>query len=106
MKCRGKALSLSLDLYGQWETMEKDGKWRFTSPTHAVLAFAQALREMEAEGGIEARSRRYAGNNRLLIKKLAGLGIRPYIGNIRAPSSPPFSTQRTAAFPLRKCTII
>ena len=35
----GKARSLSLDLYDQWKTMEKDGKWRFTSPTHVVLAF-------------------------------------------------------------------
>lgn len=43
---KGKARSLSLDLYGQWETMERDGgKWRYTSPTHVVLAFAQALRE-------------------------------------------------------------
>ena len=39
--CEGKAKSLSLDLYDQWKTMEKDGKWRFTSPTHVVLAFAQ-----------------------------------------------------------------
>lgn len=34
----GKARSLSLDLYDQWKTMEVDGKWRFTSPTHVVLA--------------------------------------------------------------------
>lgn len=78
-KCRGRARSLSLDLYDQWVTMEKDGKWRFTSPTHTVLAFAQALREMEAEGGIEARSRRYRCNNRLLIQTMETLGIRPYI---------------------------
>lgn len=40
---RGKARSVSLDLYAQWETMERDGgKWRFTSPTHVVMAFAQA----------------------------------------------------------------
>ena len=37
-QCAGKARSLSLDLYGQWTEMEKDGKWRFTSPTHVVLA--------------------------------------------------------------------
>ncbi len=61
MESRGKARSLSLDLYDQWETMEKDGKWRFTSPTHVVLAFAQALQEMEEEGGIPARARRYRG---------------------------------------------
>lgn len=75
----GKARSLSLDLYDQWETMNKDGKWRFTSPTHVVLAFSQALKEMEEEGGIPARSRRYVENNKLLIEKMAELGIRPYI---------------------------
>ena len=80
VESKGKARSLSLDLYDQWETMNKDGKWRFTSPTHVVLAFAQALREMEAEGGIPARASRYEANNRLLIKKMGEMGIHPYIG--------------------------
>lgn len=76
---KGKARSLSLDLYDQWETMEKDGKWRFTSPTHVVLAFAQALREMEEEGGIEARNKRYTENNKRLIRRMEEMGIHPYI---------------------------
>ena len=59
--------------------MENDGKWRYTSPTHVVLAFAQALREMEAEGGIEARHKRYETNNRLLVQKMEELGIHTYI---------------------------
>ena len=75
----GKARSLSLDLYDQWKTMEVDGKWRFTSPTHVVLAFAQAMKELEEEGGIGARNRRYTENNRLLIEKMAEMGIHPYI---------------------------
>ncbi len=79
MESAGKARSLALDLYDQWKTMEKDGKWRFTSPTHAVLAFAQALKELEAEGGIPARSARYAHNNHLLVEKMEELGIRSYI---------------------------
>ena len=65
---KGKARSLSLDILAQWETMSKDGKWRFTSPTHVVLAFAQALKELKAEGGIPARNRRYCKNNRILIE--------------------------------------
>ena len=60
--------------------MNRDGKWRFTSPTHVVLAFAQALKEMEEEGGIPARAKRYRENNRLLIEKMEAMGIRPYIG--------------------------
>ena len=75
----GKARSLSLDLYDQWKTMEVDGKWRFTSPTHVVLAFARAMKELEEEGGISARGRRYAGNNRLLIEKMGEMGIYLYI---------------------------
>ena len=50
----GKARSLSLDLLDQWKGMEKDGKWRFTSPTHVVLAFSKALDELAQEGGIPA----------------------------------------------------
>lgn len=76
---KGKARSLSLDLYDQWLTMNKDGKWRFTSPTHVVLAFAQALKELREEGGIAARAKRYEENNHLLIEKLKEMGIQPYI---------------------------
>jgi 2-aminoethylphosphonate-pyruvate transaminase len=55
----GFARSLSLDLFGQWREMENSGgKWRFTSPTHVVRAFAQALEELDAEGGVAARERR------------------------------------------------
>ena len=80
MESAGKARSLSLDLLGQWKAMDADGKWRFTSPTHVVLAFSKALDELEAEGGIPARHRRYAENNRLLIEKMSALGFSPYIG--------------------------
>ncbi len=76
---KGKARSLSLDLYDQWKTMEVDGKWRFTSPTHVVLAFAQALKELKEEGSIPARSRRYRENNELLIRRMEEMGIHTYI---------------------------
>jgi len=78
-KCKGQAVSLSLDLYDQWREMDKDGKWRFTSPTHVVLAFAKALEELEEEGGIAARYKRYSENNHLLIEKMNKLGFRSYI---------------------------
>ncbi len=85
-KCAGLARSLSLDLYSQWREMEKDGKWRFTSPTHVVLAFAQALKELEEEGGVAARHSRYAKNNRLLIEGMEQLGFRPYISkSVQSP---------------------
>ena len=81
LQSKGKARSLSLDLYAQWETMHQDGKWRFTSPTHVVLAFRQALKELNEEGGITSRYNRYKENNRILIEEMAKLGIKPYITN-------------------------
>lgn len=80
MACAGRARSVSLDLHAQWQTMEQQGgKWRFTSPTHTVLAFAQALRELDEEGGIEARHQRYSENQRTLVAGMAALGFAPLL---------------------------
>ncbi len=45
----GWARSLSFDLLAQWEALEANGQFRFTPPTHALLAFDQALSELQAE---------------------------------------------------------
>ncbi|KFB87916.1 2-aminoethylphosphonate--pyruvate aminotransferase [Serratia grimesii] len=75
-KCIGRSRSLSLDLYAQWRCMEDNaGKWRFTSPTHTLLAFAQALRELEQEGGINARNARYCANQQRLVAGMRALGF-------------------------------
>ena len=77
MRCKGVARSLSLDIYDQWETMEKGhGKWRFTSPTHVVRAFKQALEELDAEGGVEARHARYCKNHDTLVSGMRSLGFQ------------------------------
>ncbi len=74
---KGQARSLSLDLYDQWQTMEAyGGKWRFTSPTHTVRAFARALEELDAEGGVAARYARYTTNHRILSEGMRRLGFR------------------------------
>lgn len=97
-QCKGLARSLSLNLYDQWETMEKGkGKWRFTSPTHVVRAFAQALDELDAEGGIETRFKRYSNNQILLVNGMRTMGFTtllplalqsPIITSFLAPSWP------------------
>ena len=75
--CKGNSRSLSLDIYDQWETMEKQsGKWRYTSPTHTVRAFKQALDELDAEGGIDARNKRYCSNQRILSAGMKKLGYK------------------------------
>lgn len=80
--CKGLARSVSLDLYDQWNTMEQyNGKWRFTSPTHVVRAFYQALLELEAEGGVAARYQRYLQNQQTLSKGMQQLGFELVLGN-------------------------
>lgn len=97
---RGRARSLSLDLYDQWQEMEnKGGKWRYTSPTHVVRAFAQALDELDAEGGVEARYRRYKENHRVLVEGLEGLGFRPLVKpEYRSPIITSFLYPEAASF--------
>lgn len=81
-KCSNNARSLSLDLYSQWKTMEEaNGKWRFTSPTHVVRAFLQALKELEEEGGIEARASRYRENQRTLVEGMRKLGFKTLVSD-------------------------
>ncbi|MDR1564568.1 MAG: 2-aminoethylphosphonate--pyruvate transaminase [Oscillospiraceae bacterium] len=75
-KCKGNARSLCLDLYDQWQEMDKTGKWRYTSPTHIVRAFYQALDELEAEGGIAARYKRYCENHQTLVAGMSKLGFK------------------------------
>lgn len=77
-RCKGVSKSLSLDLYDQYIGM-KDGKWRFTSPTHVVAAFSKALDELKEEGGVEARYLRYKKNNDVIRLAFKELGIESYI---------------------------
>lgn len=100
---QGKARSLALDLYDQWKTMEVDGKWRFTSPTHVVLAFAQALKELKAEGGVPARYARYDENQRLLAENLSAMGFRPYLDSkVQGPIITTFHYPEGAKFTFRQ----
>ena len=99
-ECKGRSRSLSLDLYDQWRCMEDNhGKWRFTSPTHTVLAFAQALKELADEGGVSARHQRYQQNQRRLVAGMRELGFNtllddelhsPIITAFYSPESPQY----------------
>ena len=77
---KGLSRSVSLDLYDQWRCMEDNqGKWRFTSPTHVVRAFAEALKELDGEGGIAARQHRYSENQNTLVTGMKRLGFKPLL---------------------------
>ena len=75
----GHARSLSLDLIGQLRCFEKNGQFRYSPPTHSILAFEQALKELEGEGGIEQRGARYAKNQKTLVDGMTQLGFKPYL---------------------------
>ncbi|MFM7805937.1 MAG: 2-aminoethylphosphonate--pyruvate transaminase, partial [Verrucomicrobiota bacterium] len=75
----GWARSLSLNLLDQLKGFEKNGQFRYTPPTHSILAFAQALRELEQEGGIAARAARYRANNAALIAAMRSIGLPSYL---------------------------
>jgi 2-aminoethylphosphonate-pyruvate transaminase len=96
----GFARTLSLDLLAQWKGLEGDGQFRFTPPTHALLAFHQALLELEEEGGVTARGERYRRNYELTLQAMQRMGFQPYlpeehrghiITSFRYPNHPHFN---------------
>ncbi|PKO40104.1 MAG: 2-aminoethylphosphonate--pyruvate transaminase [Betaproteobacteria bacterium HGW-Betaproteobacteria-3] len=77
--CAGRSQSLAMDLYDQHSYMEKTGQWRFTPPTHVVVALAEALLQFQEEGGQPARLARYTRNYQTLIHGMAQLGFMPFL---------------------------
>lgn len=100
----GNSRSLSLDLHGQWQGMEQGkGKWRYTSPTHVVRAFHQALAELHEEGGPTARHARYLENQTRLVAGMEKLGFAcvlphphhsPIITGFRSPTAEGYQFQQ------------
>ena len=79
LESEGRARGLSLDLLAQWHGLESDGQFRFTPPTHAILAFQCALDELHAEGGVPGRNARYRANHSALMEGMESLGLEPYL---------------------------
>lgn len=100
---KGRSHSLALDIYEQWDYMEKTGQWRFTPPTHSVAAFDQALRLHTAEGGAPGRLARYTENCRVLTSSMRAAGfetlltepwISPIIVTFFNPADPGFKFEQ------------
>jgi 2-aminoethylphosphonate-pyruvate transaminase len=84
--CTGNSTSLALDLHDQWAYMEKTTQWRFTPPTHVVVALDAAMEQYVAEGGQPARLARYSANCATLTKGMAELGFATFLDpSIQAP---------------------
>ena len=99
-KCEGASSSLAMDLYDQWVYMEKTTQWRFTPPTHVLVALDAALAQYVEEGGQPARLARYRANCDALLAGLGELGLRsflpaaiqaPIIVTVHAPDDPRFA---------------
>ncbi len=98
-QCAGRSTSLALDLYDQWTYMERTTQWRYTPPTHVVVAVDAALEQYVAAGGQPARYRRYASNCETLISGMTEMGFKvfldariqaPIIVTFHAPSDPKY----------------
>ncbi len=83
LESKPHARTLSLDLFGQWDGFERTGQFRFTPPTHSILAFQRALEELELEGGVTGRARRYEANHRCLITGMREIGFQEYVPSDR-----------------------
>ena len=82
----GNSSSLALDLHDQWTYMERTTQWRYTPPTHVVVAFNAALDQLAAEGGQPARFARYTRNCETLVGGMTDLGFKPFLpAAIQAP---------------------
>lgn len=82
----GNCHSLAMDLHDQWTYMQKTTQWRFTPPTHVVVALHEALAQYHEEGGLAARSQRYARNCAALVEGMGALGLRPFLAPpVQAP---------------------
>jgi 2-aminoethylphosphonate-pyruvate transaminase len=96
---KGNSPSVSLDLHDQWRGFEKDGQWRFTPPVQVVAALVEALRQMEQEGGPEARLARYRQNYDVLLHGMRRLGFELYLDEaLQAPIIATFRLPASLAF--------
>jgi len=85
-QCAGRSTSLALDLHDQWTYMERTMQWRYTPPTHVVVAVDAALEQYIAAGGQPARYRRYAANCETLISGMVEMGFKVFIdARLQAP---------------------
>ena len=58
---------------------EKNDQWRFTPPTHSIIALSEAINELKKEGGIKKRNKRYEKNYNTLINGMKQIGFKFYL---------------------------
>lgn len=92
--------SYYLNLWQQYENFERTGETRFTPPVQVAYALRQAIKELEEEGGVVARHRRYLKNYDALRHGLTKMGFEFVIApvnesgilmTVKEPSDPSFN---------------
>jgi len=101
--CAGRSQSLAMDLHDQHVYMQKTGQWRFTPPTHVLVALSEAIAQFVEEGGQPARLARYRQNCDTLVDGLTTRGLKPFlrrelqapiIVTFHAPAHPAYEFKR------------
>ena len=101
--CAGNSQSLAMDLHDQHACMEKTGQWRFTPPTHVLVALSEAMDQFAEEGGQPARLARYVDNCRTLVDGMARLGFKPFLRpEVQAPIIVTFHAPADTAYDFKR----
>jgi len=85
-RSEGNSASLVMDLFDQWQYMQKTGQWRYTPPTHVIAALREAIDQFHAQGGQPARLARYTKNCEALKSGMRLLGLETFLpASLQAP---------------------
>jgi 2-aminoethylphosphonate-pyruvate transaminase len=100
LAAKGESHSLVMDVFDQWQHFQSTQQFRFTPPTHAVAALSQALRDLENEGSVEGRSKRYNTVADGLYTRLKAMGfsmvlplalLSPFVQTVLSPGDSKFN---------------
>jgi len=106
VRAAGQSHSLAMDLHEQWVYLQKTGQWRFTPPTHVVVALREAIRQFNEEGGQAARWNRYQANGNALLNGMKALGVELFLNEaIQAPIIYTFKAPTSANYDFQKLYI-
>jgi 2-aminoethylphosphonate-pyruvate transaminase len=95
----GNSSSLVMDLFDQWQYLQRTGQWRFTPPTHVLAALRAAIDQYQAQGGLAARLARYSENCAALVAGMRKLGLRTFLPDaLQAPIIVTFHSPPDPAF--------
>jgi 2-aminoethylphosphonate-pyruvate transaminase len=101
--CAGNSQSLAMDLHDQHVYMEKTGQWRFTPPTHVVVALDEAIAPVPGRRRAAGAAGALHANYRVLVDGMAALGFKPFLRpEVQAPIIVTFHAPAHPAYAFRR----